>query len=232
MVVMKIWYIPVFFILMNCSTSINESVKNDNKELSYLALGDSYTIGESVEERERFPIQLAHILNNKSVKTKEPVIIAKTGWTTNELLLAIDEAGVSEEFDIVTLLIGVNNQYRGYPLNQYKEEFKVLLDKAVKFAGGKNDHVFVISIPDYGVTPFSTEKGHDAQKIALELLTYNNIAREITRANGCTFINITGDSKSAKEDLSLIAADGLHPSGKMYGEWADKILVQVLSKFE
>jgi lysophospholipase L1-like esterase len=183
--------------------------------LTYLALGDSYTIGESVMEARRWPIQLAQALRN-SVPVKPPRIIAKTGWTTDELKSAINEAQIDHKFEAVSLLIGVNNQYRGYPIEQYRKEFEELLIMAISFCKAK-EHVFVLSIPDYGVTPFGQSR--DPAKIANEIDEYNSIAKSICEANEISFFDITPISRLASEQPDLIADDGLHPSGKMYAEW-------------
>ncbi|XWN37743.1 MAG: SGNH/GDSL hydrolase family protein [Balneola sp.] len=196
-----------------------------NKGISYLALGDSYTIGEAVSEDQRWPVLLTQKLNESGLSVSDPLIIAKTGWTTNELQEAIAEKNPETDYDLVSLLIGVNNQYRGYPIDQYKKEFKELLLQAVKFADGDTTKVFVVSIPNYGVTPFGMEKGEE--KIRQELLVYDAIADSISTEIGIRFINITPVSEKAKEDSTYIASDQLHPSGKQYKEWVDLILPEV-----
>ncbi len=196
---------------------------------SFLALGDSYTIGEAVTEKERWPVQLVNRLRNDFVSIDDPIIIATTGWTTDELQIGIKETILPDAFDIVSLLIGVNNQYRGYPVSQYEKEFAELLDQAIRFAGRNPANVFVVSIPDYGVTPFVREKGMDIDSIAVELDNYNAIAEQITRSRGSSFSDITVDSKLALNDSTLIASDGLHPSGKMYKQWVNEIFSKVLS---
>ena len=197
-----------------------------HKEYTFLALGDSYTIGEAVEESERWPLQLSAKLLEDSIHLK-PMIVATTGWTTDELMSGIVKADVSDTYDLVSLLIGVNNQYRGYDEDQYEKEFKVLLDEAIRFANGNNHHVFVVSIPDYGITPFAREKGLDEAKIAHELDSYNAIAQKIATLRDITFVDITDISRTAVEDATLIAEDGLHPSGKMYGLWVERMYQQV-----
>lgn len=195
----------------------------------YLALGDSYTIGEAVDESERWPMQLVHRLHQDSIKIDTPLIIAKTGWTTDELQRGItlsDDLG--ESFDLVSLLIGVNNQYRGYDEDQYEQEFKALLHQAIEFADGNPYHVFVVSIPDYGVTPFAADKGLDANKIAHELDSYNAIAQKIALLSDVKFFEITKESRLAATDSTLIASDGLHPSGKMYSNWVNTMYPFIL----
>jgi lysophospholipase L1-like esterase len=180
----------------------------------YLALGDSYTIGESVPESDRFPVQLARQLN-----LGDPEIIAKTGWTTDELNAAIDAAHPTGPYDLVTLLIGVNNQYRGRDAEQYRGEFTALLQRAIGFAGGDAKKVVVVSIPDWGVTPFA--EGRDRAKIGTEIDRYNAINREEAGKAGARYVDITPVSRQS--DPALVAADGLHPSGKQYGEWVKLI---------
>lgn len=178
----------------------------------FLALGDSYTIGESVAPAERWPVQLAAALH-----TADPEIIARTGWTTDELNAAIDKADPKGPYGLVTLLIGVNNQYRGRDAEQYRKEFAALLQRAIGFAGGNAKHVVVVSIPDWGVTPFA--KDRDRAKIGREIDTYNAINKEETAKAGARYADITPISRRAAADSSLVAGDGLHPSGAMYKEW-------------
>lgn len=192
---------------------------------SYLALGDSYTIGEAVDEQLRWPVQLAAKLSKNEFNVDDPRIIATTGWTTDELKAAIEAAEIDKQYGMVSLLIGVNNQYRDYPISQYEKEFTELLDMAVRFSFKGASRVFVVSIPDYGVTPFGQEK--DPQKIATELDQYNDIAKAIAAEKGAVFINITDISKGAANDEELVASDGLHPSGKMYTQWVERIYPEV-----
>lgn len=193
--------------------------ENSEKKFNYLALGDSYTIGESVGESDRFPVQLVKRLQADSINVEVPQIIATTGWTTDELLAAIKEKNIKDTFNIVTLLIGVNNQYRGRDAENYRGELKQLIDIAVKYAGGNKDNVFVLSIPDWGVTPFA--EGKDRNKIAAEIDLYNKVKKEECEKAGIKYYDITEISRI--KDQSLTASDGLHPSGKMYGLWVDKI---------
>lgn len=186
----------------------------------YLALGDSYTIGESVDESDRFPVQLVSRLRKDNIDIADAMFIAKTGWTTDELMSAINEKNLTAKYDIVTLLIGVNNQYRGRDIDNYRTEFKELLNKAISFAGGDTKKVFVISIPDWGITPFA--EGRDRNKIALEIDAFNKVNKEETLKAGANYYNITDISRKAESDKSLTASDGLHPSGKMYSLWVDK----------
>ncbi|MEP0984926.1 SGNH/GDSL hydrolase family protein [Ekhidna sp.] len=223
---MRLLIILCFFTLISCATQKKEPMSDVG--FVHLALGDSYTIGEAVNVDERWPVQLAHRLRKDSIKI-DPVIVATTGWTTDELISGIVKADVEGPYDFVTLLIGVNNQYRGYPIDQYEREFKQLLDQAIKFAGGNPYNVMVVSIPDYGVTPFAKKKLLDADKIARELDNYNAIAEKISKLRDVQFIDITPGSKKAKDNSSLIASDGLHPSGKMYKMWVDQMYDHVFN---
>lgn len=216
-----------FALLSNLSYS---SEQPESNKIKYLALGDSYTIGESVDELERWPNLLAGMLEEKLDSPIDVTIIAKTGWTTDELMDAVSAARLSDEYDMVSLLIGVNNQYRGYPIKQYRKEFEQLLAQSIQLAEGDKSRVFVLSIPDYGVTPFAREK--NPQKIAVEIDQYNNIARQICEKQEITFFDITEISRNAVNDPSLIANDGLHPSGKMYGLWAEKAFPFAVSLFK
>lgn len=197
------------------------SACTQNNKVHFLALGDSYTIGESVEESMRWPNILAHTLGKINFAFEKPTIVAKTGWTTSELANTLLEENISSNYDVVSLLIGVNNQYRGYPIEQYKREFTSLLEQAIIYAGGKSEKVFVVSIPNYGVTPFGIKKGED--KIRQELLTYDAIADSIAATFSIPFVNITPISENAKQDPSLIASDQLHPSAKQYQQWVELI---------
>lgn len=187
-----------------------------------LALGDSYTIGEGVDARERWPVQLAERLRQSGTETDAVRIIATTGWTTDELLAAIDAAAPEGEWDLVTLLIGVNDQYRGRPVAEYVEGFRSLLAVASRFAGERG-RVLVISIPDWGCTPFAVEKGRDAATVAREIDAYNAAARHECGIRGLPFVDVTGISRKAASDPGLLAADGLHPSGAMYELWSERI---------
>lgn len=190
-------------------------------QTKYLALGDSYTIGESVAENERWPVQLAEALRKKGRAVEGPRIIATTGWRTDNLKNAINIAQLKDEYGLVSLLIGVNNQYQGKPIEQFTSEFEDLLKTAIKLAGGKKENVFVVSIPDYGYTPFGKPK---QEKISKELDEYNKISRTITEKYGVKYFYITDISRKGLEDAALVAADGLHPSGKMYTQWVELIL--------
>lgn len=191
-------------------------------DIRFLALGDSYTIGEAVPENERWPMQLAALLRARGVSVSTPTIIAKTGWTTDELSAGIDAAKPTGTFGLVTLLIGVNNQYRGRSADEFRVQLRGLLRRAVDFAGGDASHVIVIAIPDWGVTPFA--QGRDREKIGREIDAFNAINRTEAAAIGAHFVDITPISKRAREEPALVAHDGLHPSGAMYTQWAQHIL--------
>ena len=200
------------------------------KPLSYLALGDSYTIGEAVEQSESFPYQLVELLKAKAIHFENPKVIAKTGWTTDELRHAIQQEQINETFDLVTLLVGVNNQYRGYSQETYRKEFTELLATAISFAGGDKNKVYVVSIPDWGVTEFAKNSGRDLKTISKEIDAFNEINRQETESSDVTYVDITPISRQAVKKPNLIAADGLHPSGKMYTEWTKLIAEKIIEK--
>ncbi len=212
--VMK-YFITVVFALLTITMSAQHQ-----PERKYLALGDSYTIGESVAEAERWPNQLTNLLNQKGANVAKPTIIATTGWRTDNLKNAMTIAKLKNEYDLVSLLIGVNNQYQGKPADQYALEFEDLLATAIQLAKGKKENVFVVSIPDYGFTPFGKPK---QEKISKELDQFNAINKSITEKLGVAYFNITDISREGLNDPSLVATDDLHPSGKMYGLWAERI---------
>lgn len=194
--------------------------KEDKSTFTYLALGDSYTIGHGVDESQRFPVQLVNKLNEDGVNVGKPTIIARTGWTTGELAQGINDANLTGTYDLVTLLIGVNNQYRGRDTTEYRRQFRELIIKSVGFAKGIEKRVIVISIPDYGATPYGI---NNAQQIGADIDIFNKINREETERLKANYVYITSISRAAKDDPSLTATDGLHPSGKMYGFWVEAI---------
>jgi lysophospholipase L1-like esterase len=194
----------------------------------YLALGDSYTIGESVSEQERFSFQAVQLLKDKNIDINVPDIVAKTGWTTADLLDALNSDPPQKTYSFVTLLIGVNNQYQGRFLEEYKIQFTELLDKAVSYAGNNKDHVYVLSIPDYSVTPFAN--GYDTSAIANEIDAFNAANKSISVNAGVHYVDITPISRHAKNDLSLIARDGLHPSGLQYKKWSELLAEMMLQE--
>lgn len=190
-------------------------------KLSYLALGDSYTIGESVANNKSFPKQLEKKLEAElsiAIKTK---IVAQTGWRTNDLLEAINTSKLDAYYDFVTLLIGVNNQYQGLSLEKYEKEFSELLQLAIEFAGNNPDRVVVVSIPDWGFTPFGSNR--DQQKISSEIDQYNSFANSKTQESHVRFIEITDITREGLDKPELVAEDGLHPSGEAYKLFVNRI---------
>ncbi|ATE70333.1 SGNH/GDSL hydrolase family protein [Lysobacter capsici] len=188
-------------------------------QLSYLALGDSYTIGEAVAESGRWPVQLAAGLSERGIAVAAPRIIATTGWTTDELALALDLAEPLGQWDFVSLLIGVNNQYRGRGATQYANEFRELLERAIGYAHGRSDRVLVLSIPDWGATPFGATDKRGPATIGAELDVFNITASEICARHGVAFVDITPVSRERGSEPAMVAEDGLHPSAAMYAQW-------------
>lgn len=188
---------------------------------SYLALGDSYTIGQGVEISERFPHQTVVKLRERGISLQIPEYIAVTGWTTSNLLNGISASATSGNFDVVSLLIGVNNQYQRRDTGEYKAQFTQCLREAVRLAGNRISRVFVLSIPDYSITPFA--RGSDTARISREINMFNRINRAVADSAGIEYIDITEGSREGRYDASLIAADGLHPSGREYAKWAAQL---------
>jgi lysophospholipase L1-like esterase len=192
-----------------------------SKTYSYLALGDSYTIGESVPLYESFPYQTVQLLRKGGHAVYSAEIVAKTGWTTDELQTGINNSRLLPTYDFVSLLIGVNNQYRGRSREEYAQQFEALLQQAIAFTGNNKQHVFVLSIPDWGVTPFAN--GKDKAAIAGEIDAFNAINKMSSEKYGVNYIDITAGTREAAHDTTLLAADQLHPSGKQYARWAVKL---------
>jgi lysophospholipase L1-like esterase len=187
-------------------------------EMRFLALGDSYTIGESVPEGDRWPVQLADLLRGAGVPIDAPEIIARSGWTTGDLTRAMERADLQGPYELVTLLIGVNNQYQRRGIDEYRAEFGALLDEAIELAGGHAGRVVVLSIPDWGVTPFAVRVGR--ADVSGEIARFNAAARLMTEDRGARWVDVTSVSREAAVDVTLLATDGLHPSGTMYAAWA------------
>jgi lysophospholipase L1-like esterase len=206
----------ILILIVGCSSHEQKPPK------LYLALGDSYTIGESVEVFERWPNQLVSELNKKSIVFEQAKIIAKTGWTTGELLNAIEEQQIDESYDLVSLMIGVNNQYRGLSIENFKEELTVLLKKAITFSKKNETGVVVLSIPDWGVTPFASDR--DQNKIAEEIDQFNAVISQVCSNYKVPYIDVTDISRQVTSQPSLVAQDGLHPSSIMYSLWIKKVL--------
>jgi len=197
-----------------------------NDSLTYLALGDSYTVGEAEPQAQSYPYQLIDSLNNNGYEVFRPNVIATTGWTTQDLINGIAASGIGgKTFGFVTLLIGVNDQYQHLSIDVYKQNFTQLLNESIRFAGGDTSKVFVISIPDWGVTPFA--QGQDST-IYPQIMAFNAVNLSISKAAGVNYIDVTPVSRTAAGDLTLIAPDGLHFSGKMYAEWV-KLLEPVVA---
>jgi lysophospholipase L1-like esterase len=190
---------------------------------SFLALGDSYTIGEGVTPGERWPVQLAVRLRGEALDIADPQIIATTGWTTDELSAAMDAASFASPYDLVTLLIGVNNQYRGRPIDEYRAQFHALLQRAIKLAGSNAGHVIVVSIPDWGVTPFAAREGCDASVVAREIDAFNAAACAEAGSVGAHWVDVTTISRAPGARAELVD-DGLHPSAAQYARWTEAIL--------
>jgi lysophospholipase L1-like esterase len=233
----KIPVILSLFLLFSCSK--NESdvlVRSDASQSSisvpaaaavqqtYLALGDSYTIGESVSQAQSFPFQLVAKLNAKGKNFASPRVIAKTGWTTADLQKAITAANITNKYNFVSLLIGVNNQYQGLSKTTYRTQFRDLLNRAIRFANGNVSHVSVISIPDWGQTPYGKRSGRDTKKVSADIAAFNQINKEETLARGASYTNITPSTLKVVTDPTLVASDGLHYSGKMHAIWVDAII--------
>jgi lysophospholipase L1-like esterase len=197
----------------------------ESEKVRILALGDSYTIGESVQPAGRWVMQLAEALRNSGREVEEPNIIASTGWTTTDLQSAINTQKPDSNYDLVFLLIGVNNQYQGKSSAAYRAEFSALLSQAIAFARGKKERVFVLSIPDWGITPFAA--GRDREKVSGEIDLFNTINTEESAKTGVHYADITPQSRLAKNDAALLAADGLHPSELMYKGWMELLLPNV-----
>lgn len=227
----------ICLVLWSCQTitekknnpSINETETNinavewDDDLKGYLALGDSYTIGEAVAENRRWPNQLVNKWNKNNAQYNPAEIIARTGWTTDELLDALDDSPpLRNTYDKVSLLIGVNNQYRGRSIAEFEDQLVVLIQKAIGYGGEDVSNVFLVSIPDWGVMPFA--EGRDRQAIALQIDSFNTVVRKQAENFGIAFVDITPISRQATENNRLIATDGLHPSGYQYTLWANAII--------
>jgi len=212
----------IIIFMLTTTTAMAQQIKIEGN-VKFLALGDSYTIGESVSVNQRWPVQLVESLRTHGVTCDDPRIIATTGWRTDNLKNATTIANLKPEYNLVSLLIGVNNYYQGKSVESYAPEFEDLLNMAIQLAGGNKEHVFVVSIPDYGYTPFGKEK---QAVITKGIDAFNSVNESITKKLGVTYVQITDISRKGFEDPALVADDGLHPSGKMYAEWVGRILQQ------
>jgi lysophospholipase L1-like esterase len=216
---------PLLLVVLGCSKPATMPAARPDAP-RFLALGDSYTIGESVGSTDRWPVQLVAMLRDAGVDVADPQIIATTGWTTDELAAGIDraKADLHPPYALVSLMIGVNNQYRGREVDEYRMQFAQLLRHAIDFAGGDGTRVVVLSTPDWGVTPFGKSSGRDVEQIGREIDRFNAVAREETDRADATFVDVTPISRTAASDASLVADDGLHPSAAMHRKWAELVL--------
>jgi lysophospholipase L1-like esterase len=206
----------------------NTSLPFRSGPASYLALGDSYTIGQGVDPSENYPNVLTENLRKRGIHIKDPVIVAVTGWTTKDLMQGIDHAQLQDQqFDLLTLLIGVNNQYRGQSLEDYGQDFRKLLATSLKFVGGDANRIIVISIPDWGVTPYATSLHRDKQQIATEIDLFNEKNKSLTLQSGIRYLEITNEYRSLGHLQQYLATDGLHPSRKVYARWAE-LLAEIM----
>ena len=201
---------------------------------SYLALGDSYTIGEGVVPDDRWPVQLVSALHARGISIEAPVIIAQTGWTTEELLATLDAlpTDAGRDFALVSLLIGVNDQYRGLESKTFHVNFDRLLSRAITHAAGNAAHVLVVSIPDWSVTPFASRDWRSREVIARDIDAFNRQLRLRAVTTGARFVDITACSRCAADDPALLAGDGLHPSAAMYRQWAAIALPEAVAALD
>jgi lysophospholipase L1-like esterase len=205
------------------AAAMNSTMTSAHAADRFLALGDSYTIGEGVAPDQRWPMQLAERLRADAIALDDPEIVATTGWTTDELSAAMDAKSFSPPYALVTLLIGVNNQYRGRSLANYRKEFSALLARALALAGERANRVVVVSIPDWGITGFARANGRDAHRVGIEIDAFNATAREIARDRGIAFVDVTSLSRTAGDHDDMLVADRLHPSAAQYALWTDAI---------
>ncbi|UJP63589.1 SGNH/GDSL hydrolase family protein [Mongoliitalea daihaiensis] len=222
--------IQSFFIGLCLAATLNVNIMQEkptppsNEHLRYLALGDSYTIGEGVAEEERYPNQAVAILQAQGLEVNLSQIIAKTGWTTDELVKGIEAAGIVDNtYDLVTLLIGVNNQYRRRTVENYEEELQSLIHQAIAFAKGNPKRVIVLSIPDWGITPFGKESGRDLEENSIAIDTFNATKKAIAEELGVFYIDITEEYRNIGGLDEMVVEDKLHPSGLVYKSWAEKL---------
>lgn len=222
--------ISISLVMIGCKQNEPENVPViEEAPLQYLALGDSYTIGESVAPSLRWPVQLTQRLRAEGLEMEDPRIIATTGWTTQDLLQAMDAQLSNEKFDLVSLSIGVNNQYQGKSIEAYENDLHEIFKRAIAHSETGADGVFALSIPDYGKTPFGAS---NEEEIGQELDEFNRIFEKVASQYNIAFYDITPISRKAKEEPELIAEDDLHPSGEMYRQWVDLIFKDILQKAE
>lgn len=195
------------------------------KPIQYLALGDSYTIGEQVPQNQSFPFQFRDLISRQDTSLPDPVVVAKTGWTSDELAMALQETPLSGPFSLVSLLIGVNDQYRGRTLESYLENLSSLISSAIALAGGDPNRVYLLSIPDWGTTPFA--EGKDHEQIARQIDLFNQKKKERAAAAGTHFLDITDSTRAHGSRREYLVEDGLHPNGKEYAIWAARLAAAV-----
>lgn len=218
------------FVTGSCATLQGNSAATGGENparpdaLTYLALGDSYTIGEGAAVADRWPSQLASLLTSQGTAVAAPTYIARTGWTTAELQDAIAAAQPSSTYGLVSLLIGVNNQYRGQSLTQYRSEFRALLQQAIGLAGGRPGRVVALSIPDWGQSPYGQRQGRGAAAIGPEIDQFNAVAQDECRQAAVAYVNITALTRAAAGTSNQFTNDGLHYSGLQMRQWADRAL--------
>ena len=215
--------------MVSCNATMDTTSNEtpENPKYTYLALGDSYTIGESVRETERWPVQLTEQLRNRNYEMAAPMIIAKTGWTTSDLLRGMDQnLEVQRDFDLVSILIGVNNQYQGKLITEYEEELRQIFRRAINHSKTLEKGVFAVSIPDYGYTPFGSS---NQEKISAEIDRFNQVFKRVADEFGVVFYNITPISRDSSNP-ELVASDGLHPSALQYQLWVESFVSQVAEK--
>ena len=198
------------------------TVENNRPTYSLLALGDSYTIGEGVEQAASWPYLLSERLESAESITLLPEVVARTGWTTSDLLNGIERQALATYYDVVSLLIGVNNQYRGLGLESYRSELLQLVEIAVALANNKRSSVVIVSIPDWGISPF--EKDRDKEQVGREIDQYNHVNRSLAEEFGLRYVDVTGVSRTCSDRPLYFAADGLHPSGDQYELWIEPIV--------
>lgn len=231
---LSVYLLPLLISLLSCqsqkvqSTQAKPIESQEELKINYLALGDSYTIGEGVKVSERYPNQLASYLSKRDIIVEEPKIIAKTGWRCDELISAFKKAELNQKYDLVSLLIGVNNQYQNKAIKEFKADLETLIKLAVDQSKYGEQGVVLISIPDYGVTPFAKEK--QPKKISVEIDQYNQICKEMASTFKLDFYYITDISRNASVDPTLLAEDQLHPSAKMYQLWVEDFGTQIERK--
>ncbi|WPY99387.1 SGNH/GDSL hydrolase family protein [Christiangramia sp. OXR-203] len=225
----NLYFLLLAILMVSCNATMDTTSNEtpDNPKYTYLALGDSYTIGESVRETDRWPVQLTEQLRNRNYEMAAPMIIAKTGWTTSDLLRGMDQnLEVQRDFDLVSILIGVNNQYQGKLITEYEEELRQIFRRAINHSKTLEKGVFAVSIPDYGYTPFGSS---NQEKISAEIDRFNQVFKRVADEFGVVFYNITPISRDSSNP-ELVASDGLHPSALQYQLWVESFVSQVAEK--